>query len=179
MDPGTTVVLISVGVVGISYFFSRRSSLDSRKKIRIMALMALIVFLAMSLAGEYTQSIAGNGICSRVLGCIQGFFGYDAYEHILGGIATAWIFASLWLLSPRGSFFSDTFWKNVLMLVAFSSLVFVGWEILECVHDYFRIEVLHEQLFIFRLHINYLDQPTNLDTMGDITFSLAGSIIEN
>lgn len=47
---------------------------------------------------------------------------------------------------------------------------------LECLRDAIRLDVLHQPILNFRLHINRLDQPTNLDTMGDLLFSLLGSV---
>ena len=47
----------------------------------------------------------------------------------------------------------------------------------ECARDAIRLDVLHEHLLNFRLHINLLEQPSNLDTMGDLTSALVGAVM--
>lgn len=121
-------------------------------------------------------SWGANNACYPYLGCTSGFFGYDAIEHFLFGVVA--IFALVWFFRthPRFSLLSDVRWKNVVILIAVVALVSVFWELLECAHDFFRVDILHQSLFNFRLHLNQLDQPTNLDTMGDLTFALIGSL---
>jgi len=57
------------------------------------------------------------------------------------------------------------------------ALVAVCWEILEYLHDAIQLDIFHIHLVDWHLHINNLDQPTNADTMGDITFTLVGAIV--
>jgi len=75
------------------------------------------------------------------------------------------------------SILSNKRWKNFLIILSTIALLAVGWELLECAHDVFRLSILHEHLLNLKLHINLLDQPNNLDTMGDLFFELFGSII--
>ncbi len=119
-----------------------------------------------------------NSTCFTLLGCNAGFFGYDAIEHFLCGAAV--FLAILWLCKkfPEHSILpNERYWKIALTLVAYVALLAVLWEILECAHDYFNLSILHEHLFNYRLHINALDQPSNLDTMGDISFTLIGALV--
>ena len=67
--------------------------------------------------------------------------------------------------------------KSALAIVATVALIAVLWEIGECAHDAFRLDILHEPLRNAFTHIDLLDQPTNLDTMGDLTFSIVGACI--
>ena len=64
-----------------------------------------------------------------------------------------------------------------MTLIAIVSFFSIMWELGECAHDYFRLEILHQNLLNLRLQINLLDQPSNLDTMGDLTFGLLGALI--
>ena len=64
-----------------------------------------------------------------------------------------------------------------MIVVALIVFVSVLWELLEFAHDTIRIDIFHQALVNWSLHINFLDQPTNADTMGDLTFGLFGSIL--
>jgi hypothetical protein len=144
----------------------------------IIATISMAVLLIACAFGEAVLGHLGsNTACYKYLGCTDGFFGYDAIEHFLYGVTgvctLAWIFETF----PRYSLLQDKRWKNIITLITFVVFVSVLWEFAECAHDYFRIDVLHESLVNFRLHIDALDQPTNLDTMGDLTFGLLGAIV--
>jgi hypothetical protein len=143
----------------------------------VWAIIATSIFLLVCIFGEgMGGSFGSNPSCYKYLGCTTGFFGYDAIEHFLFGIAAVGILVWFFMKFPKYSLLHTERWKNILTVVALIILVSVIWEFIECAHDYFRIEVLHQLLINFRLHINSLDQPTNLDTMGDLFFSLFGSL---
>ncbi len=123
-----------------------------------------------------------NGSCMKYLGCIDGFFGFDAVQHFLFGIAL--LFTIFWLCKryPEYSILPEDKnkrWKTALTLIAYVVFISVLWEFLECAHDYYNVSLLHQDFFNYTLHIdiNYLDQPTNLDTMGDLFFSAVGTIV--
>ncbi|MBU6142183.1 hypothetical protein KGO95_03675 [Patescibacteria group bacterium] len=118
-------------------------------------------------------SLGANDKCYPYLGCTSGFFGYDAIEHFLFGVAA--VFVLIWLFRSRFSLFSGVRWKDILILIALVALLSVFWELFECIHDLFRADILHQSLLDLRLHINQLDQPSNLDTMGDLSFALLGA----
>ena len=133
-------------------------------------IVSIIVWCSTNAAGQMF-GLALNSACYKYLGCTSGFAGYDAVEHFSFGIAL--LFSIIWLCRkyPKYSILTDTRWKNVLTLIS------ILWEFGECAHDYFRLDILGEHLRDIKLHTNYLDQPTNLDTMGDIFFSMLGFII--
>lgn len=144
----------------------------------VLAASATAVFLLACVFGEgLGGSWGSNTACSPIFGCTSGFFGFDAVEHFLFGVAAAWILVWIFKARPRFSLLHGTRWKNVLTVVAIVALVSVGWEHLEMLHDLFRTDILHQSLVNFRLHINLLDQPTNLDTLGDLFFAIVGSFI--
>jgi hypothetical protein len=142
----------------------------------IFALSSTIVWLAVTSYGELFDGAPNSG-CYPYLGCDSGFFGYDALEHFLFGFAAVWIIVWLCQKFPRYSILNEEFWKSVLILVALVTFIEVIWEIGECFRDAYLLDIVHEQLLNFRLHINYLAQPSNFDTMGDITFNLLGSLL--
>ena len=144
----------------------------------ILATIATTVFILVCIFGEgISGSFGSNPSCYKYLGCTEGFFGYDAVEHFLFGIAAIWILVWIFQKFPQHSILNNKRWKNVLILLALVAFISVAWEFLEASHDAFRVDILHQTLVNWRLHINTLDQPTNLDTMGDLFFSLFGSMV--
>jgi hypothetical protein len=153
---------------------------ESRKKnnnrITFMASISMVIFLTACFFGEGLGGSWGSKLaCPPYLGCTSGFFGYDAIEHFLFGITL--VYSLIWIFKkfPKFSLLYSDFWKNVIIFITITALISVLWELLECAHDAFRVDILHERLRDIRLHINLLDQPTNIDTMGDLAFSLLGS----
>ncbi len=150
-----------------------------KSKTAVLAIVSAAFFLVVCAFGEgLVANLGENTMCYKYLGgCDAGFFGYDALEHLLFGISAVCVLVWLCKKYPRFSLLSqDKKWKNLFTLVAIVALASVAWEFVECAHDYFRLEVFREPLLSLRLHINNLDQPTNLDTMGDLAFSVGGSI---
>ena len=136
--------------------------------LNIVAVTSVTIVLGLSLLGNYGPSLMTNDKCFSWLGCNIGFFGYDALIHFISG--TMDVALIIWLMTkfPSFSLFHNRFWKNLLTVVALVALIAVLWEILEFSHDYFRMNILHENLTT----PNTLDQPSNTDTMGDMTLSL-------
>jgi hypothetical protein len=138
-----------------------------------MVVVLVIIFLALSFLGNYGPTLMTNDKCYSFLGCNVGFFGYDALVHFVNGIMEATFIVWLMARFPSFSLFHNRFWKNLLIVVIMVVFVAFLWEFSEFFHDQFRMKVLHENLTI----PNTLDQPTNNDTMGDITFSILGAAI--
>jgi hypothetical protein len=144
----------------------------------VIALISLIVLLGICAFGEGALGhLALNGACYKYIGCTDGFFGYDAIEHFFYGVTGTCILAWIFETFPRYSMLHTERWKSILAFITIVVFVSVLWEFGECAHDYFRVDILHESLVNFRLHIDSLDQPTNLDTMGDLAFGLLGAIV--
>ena len=53
----------------------------------------------------------------------------------------------------------------------------VVWEIGKCFRDAYLLDIAHERLLDLGRHVNYLAQPSNIDTMGDLSFGLFGSFL--
>ena len=177
MDTPTYIVLVSLAaciaiVIGLKAFRASRP-----RQVAVLLVAMTVIWIGTTLCGEFVYTWAGNATCSNYLGCVSGFFGYDAFEHLYFGVALSLLV--LWLCErfPAYSIAHPKPWKTLLAVVSFVVMVSVFWEMLECAHDYFRLDILHEHLINFRLHINALDQPTNLDTMGDLTAAFVGSVI--
>ena len=114
-----------------------------------------------------------NSQCFKYLGCNAGFFGFDAFVHFLAGIL--FIMFVLWLFHryPKLNLLHANFWKTAVILLAIVALLGVTWEVIELAADHIRMDVLHENL----THPNRLAQPSNGDTMGDLTFALLGAAL--
>jgi len=155
---------------------------ESKKKTSssaaIIAIVATTIYLIANIIGEgIGGSLAANPSCLKYFGCTAGFFGFDAVEHFLFGVAGTFVLIFIFQKFPKYSILSDKRWKNILIIIALIALISVLWELLEFAHDIIRIDILHQALVNWRLNINLLDQPSNFDTMGDLTFGLLGSVI--
>lgn len=149
---------------------------NTPSRVGATALVPIIVWPTVTLYGEFFNG-APNSACYPYLGCDAGFFGYDALEHFLFGFAAVWIIVWLCRTFPRHSILAVEHWKSWLILVACVMLVAVFWEIGEWFRDAYLLDIAHQRLFDLQLHINYLAQPSNFDTMGDLTFTLLGSLL--
>lgn len=152
----------------------RTTSASSRAS--AIALVSTVVWAAVTSYGELLNG-APNSACYPVLGCDSGFFGYDALEHFLFGFAAVWTIVWLCQKLPRYSILDTTYWRSWSALVTGVMFIAVLWEMGECFRDAYLIDIAHQSLVNFRLHINYLAQPSNFDTMGDLSFTLLGSLL--
>jgi hypothetical protein len=147
-----------------------------RSRLGKMTVASTALFAAVTTYGEFFEG-APNAACYLFLGCDEGFFGYDALEHFLFGFAAVWIIVRLCELFPRYSILPDEYWKCGLIVLSLVALVAVGWEFCEWFRDAYLLDIAHQPLLNLRLHINYLAQPSNFDTMGDLSFTLLGSFL--
>jgi hypothetical protein len=177
MDVPTIIVTIVTLSTLLIVIFVRFFRLSHERILRTEFISLTVVWALMTYFGEFFYPWANNGACSKYLGCVGGFAGYDAFEHLFFGLALA--IGLIWFFeySPKYSLLHSNLFKTLIVIVALVTLVSVFWEIIECLHDALRLDILHESLRNFKLHIDLLDQPNNLDTMGDLTFALLGSII--
>ena len=114
-----------------------------------------------------------NYKCYALLGCNMGFFGYDAVLHLWSGIMDVVLIIWITRKFPAVNIFHKQFWKNFLIIISFVAFISVAWEIGELGHDQYRMKVLHQNLTV----PNHLDQPSNDDTMGDMTFAIIGAAL--
>ncbi len=134
------------------------------------------LFLLVNAYGEFMNG-APNSACYPYLGCDSGFFGYDALEHFLFGFAAVWLLVWFFRKYPRYSLLHSTFWKSAMSILAMVAFIAVIWEMLECFRDAYLLDLAHAQLLDFKLRLNLLAQPSNIDTMGDLTFTLLGVLL--
>ncbi|HUC88693.1 MAG TPA: hypothetical protein VMR49_01545 [Candidatus Paceibacterota bacterium] len=178
MDIPTYIVISSLAVFIAIIILLKLSRAPELRWLGVLSFSASAIWICLTLCGEFLYHWTKNSMCSKYLGCGEGFFGYDAFQHLFAGIAIALAIVYLCRRFPKYSILRSRLWENILIIIALVALIAVVWEFAECAHDFFRVSALHEQLVSYRLHFqfNYLDQPTNLDTMGDLAFSLCGSI---
>jgi hypothetical protein len=148
----------------------------TQRRTALLALISLGIYLVAVVFGELL-GFASNSACYPLLGCTSGFFGFDAIEHFLFGITAIWLIIWACERFPEHSILQEKRWKAGFVLIATVALIAVFWEFLEGAHDVIRVDILREPLFSLRFHINLLDQPSNLDTMGDIAFTLVGALV--
>ena len=148
------------------------------KTYSFIAIIAISLFLIACIFGEGLGGSLGlNQTCLKYFGCSIGFFGYDAFEHFLFGISATFILIWFFQRFPTYSLLNTKRWKNILIIIILVMFISVIWEFTELIHDIFRSDFLNQILLNQKLHINLLDQPNNIDTMGDLFFSLFGSTI--
>ncbi len=145
------------------------------KRITYLTLFSVLAFAVATFIGDH-YGFTLNNWC-EYFKCTTGFYGYDAIQHFIGGAFIAFSVIYISIRYPEHSLFTNTKWKNFIIIISVVALISIFWEIGECFHDYLRVQILHEHLVSLKFHFNYLDQPTNVDTMGDLTFSLLGSIL--
>ena len=142
-------------------------------KLNLIVTLSFIAFVSVQISFIW---FGDNSFCFRYFGCNAGFFGYDAFFHLFGGVLFASFF--VWLARKYQSFnlFQNNAWKNFIILLAIVALLGIGWEFIEFGHDH----VLNrfKNLYAIKiLHLEKLVQPTNSDTVGDLFFDLAGAAI--
>ena len=175
LDTATTVVLIGFAVLVIAAFVLKFAHLPRIRRFCIFLCISIVVWLAISIPGEFFTGWATNSYCYQYLGCNEGFFGYDAVEHLLFGFSLLLAFLFLGDRYEGISLITTSRAKSIVTLLAYVALAAVIWEMFECGWDQYRVVILHETLFSFRLHIDALSQSSNLDTMGDISSTLLGA----
>ena len=150
-------------------------SKDEKKDLvlNITLAIAVLIFFTGVILGKFGPVLIANAKCYKFLGCNAGFFGYDAVLHFVSGIVDATAIIVFFRKFPKLSLFRTNFWKNLIIIAALTALISLSWEIGEFSHDQFRINILHENL----VATNHLDQPSNADTMGDMTFAEIASIL--
>ena len=144
--------------------------------LNITLAVTVIVFFIGVILGKFGPVFIANIKCYKFLGCNAGFFGYDAVLHFVSGILDATAIVVFFRKFPKLSLFHlsfASFWKNLVIIAALTALISLSWEIGEFSHDQFRINVLHENI----VATNHLDQPSDADTMGDMTFAEIASIL--
>ena len=147
----------------------KQSGLDS------ILLLSALTFTSTIITGQIW--VSGNTACVKFLGCGAGFFGYDALEHFLWGVLVVVFSIGICVKFPLLNLLhNDALWKNVLLLLAFLALVSVGWELLEYSHDHILTQFAFFNKLAF-LKPQSLAQPSNVDTMGDLTFDLLGGAL--
>ncbi|MFA6601940.1 MAG: hypothetical protein WCT02_03750 [Candidatus Paceibacterota bacterium] len=139
--------------------------------IKTISFALIALFLLVWILGSFGPHLIANHKCYAFFGCNGGFFGFDAFQHFLSGPMDVALIIWLSRKHEKVNLFQEKFWKNFLIIVAIVALVAVLWEIIEYGHDEFRMDVLGRNL----TSPNLLDQPTNSDTMGDMTMTLVGA----
>jgi hypothetical protein len=137
-------------------------------------LFTAILFADVQFGMGHLLHLLSNSLCFPYLGCNVGFFGFDALIHVVGGAFLTTLMLWLGERYEKLNFPEKDVWKTILVLLAIIALVGVIWEIWEFAVDHFRMLVLHENLIY---PINRLNQATNSDTMGDLTFNFVGALI--
>lgn len=152
---------------------------SSYKLISRVMWVTLVIYVLADLLGEFLTSTGWgfNTTCIKFIGCTEGFFGFDAIEHFLSGFVIMLCLLVFFRKYPKYSPLTGVVWKDLLILIMAVNMISFLWELVECAHDVFRLVILHERLYSVRLNIDLLDQPSNLDTMGDMTFNLVGSVV--
>jgi hypothetical protein len=143
------------------------------RKLHMWAAISILFFLVISIWGNVSGPM-DNDTCYRLLGCNIGFFGYDAFVHFFSGVMD--VIAFLWVISlmPKLYILNDAFWKNVFILVLVAAFVGSLWEVGEFIIDYIKVNFLHINIFA---PVNRMYQPTNSDTIGDMSFNMLGAFI--
>lgn len=133
---------------------------------------AALLFAIPDFAGQVYPFWMDSSLCFKYIGCNAGFFGYDALLHCISGGAGVLFF--LWLneRKPGLQLLPKRQSVRIFLLLSAIALLSVCWEISEYSWDLFRtLSGFHVDL----LHFYQPGQPSNADTMGDLTANLAGA----
>ena len=180
MDIPTIVITISfllIIVAVITNFIFWKFKKSSLLSLGSLTIFICVIYSIVTFLGEFYPGWATTQTCYRFLGCNVGFGGYDAVEHFLFGIVLSLFIIWLSRKYTHLGFKGEPVWRSILCIISFVALVSVCWEFYECAYDAFRQNILHEVLFNFRLHIDLLDQPSNIDTMGDLFYDILGAVV--
>ncbi len=144
------------------------------KKIASGLFFSILFFIIITRIGDHAGWTANN-YCPNYFSCTIGFFGFDALQHFFGGIISLFIIGYYSELYPQYSLFHQNKVKNFVILLSVSIFLAFMFEGGEMVHDAFRFGIRHIAESVSGHH--QLDQPTNLDTMGDMFFHAIASMI--
>jgi len=149
--------------------------LGNSSRYGMLAGLSALLFLCVDVPGQWGPDLQDNALCFRYLGCNAGFGGYDALCHFLFGIAFAlgiYWFCRRW---PRYSILHEQYWKGALVTLALVGLFAAVWECLEFTFDILAVIDLHHPLTHLQ-ELQFLAQPTNADTVGDMFYGMLGAI---
>ena len=120
MDVPTIIVSIVTLITLLIVIFVRFFHLSHERILRIEFGSLTSVWALMTYFGEFFYPWANNGACSKYLGCVGGFAGYDAFEHLFFGLALA--IGLIWFFeySPKYEFYLD---PRLGELVLFSKIL--------------------------------------------------------
>ncbi len=135
--------------------------------------LTVVLFVIGWAFGQYGPVLIANDKCFSILRCNAGFFGYDGLQHLLSGFGIGTFIIFLARLFPAHNVLHAKFWRSFLVIVALVVLVSFVWEMGEMLSDQFSIRILHENILV----PNNMEQPSNIDTMGDMSFSLVGGML--
>ncbi len=149
----------------------QQATASSDRLLGTAAIFVIAIFLLGWALGIRGPILIDNYKCYALLGCNMGFFGYDAALHFWSGIMDVVLIIWLTRKFPSFNLFHRRFWKNFLIIISLVAFISVAWEFGELCHDQYRMKVLHINLTT----PDHLDQPTNDDTVGDMTFAIVGA----
>ena len=137
---------------------------------------AALTFMGIDFVGQLGPDFENNVACYQYIGCNAGFGGYDAICHFVFGITVA--VGAIWFSKrhPRRTLLSDSPAKSVFLILAYMALLAVVWEMCEFAYDYLTVIDLAHPLMNAD-EIQFFAQPTNADTIGDIFWSLFGTLL--
>jgi hypothetical protein len=146
---------------------------STKQSILGFVLVAVVILFLLASLGGNLSGLMNNDACYTYLGCNAGFFGYDAIVHMVSGVMNIFILIYIMRTWPKFNFLTGSYWKNMLILVAFALVIGLCWEWGEFAADHFKMIVLHMNI----INPNRQYQPSNGDTMGDLFFGGIGATI--
>ena len=153
LDAATTAVLAGFAIIIVSAFAMKFSRFGHERRLTLFLAAATVVWFLLTVLGEFITGWATNNICYTYLGCNDGFFGYDAMEHLLFGFALLTFMLWLGRRFPSFSLIAHTRIKTIVTLLAYVAFAAVIWEMFECGWDQYRVVILHETLFSFKFKL--------------------------
>src|SRR3989344_4289674 len=137
----------------------------------LVATFAAVFFVLVILGRFPSLELVKNNRCFTLLGCNEGVFGYDGFEHIVCGIGLS--FAFLWIKNRYTLLCTATKRQTCIFFFLFAWIGLVGivWEIIEFSYDMLRLHV-----FAINNPFDFA-QPTKSDTAGDMLLNFTGFLI--
>ena len=126
MDTPTYIILFSILASLVLVLCLKVFPVSRTRAQSVLLSFISVIWISITLGGEFLFGWASNTTCSQYLGCVNGFAGYDAFEHMFFGVVVA--LALIWLSGryPQYAIVPSQRWKAVVIIISIVALIGAG-----------------------------------------------------